>query len=189
MPKHVARRLLLIAAAAVVAVAVAARYYFLDPSYYRYGNYRGDAPKIGDRTAWLPRMSQGLDLLVRSAIRGHEGMPARGGMADLTDSEVRAAVIHMFGQGAAPTPGSAAPAARPDPHFYKAIEGAEIYLGVVSAETLRAQHPGSDAESSMHRGIPSGKGYYHVNVSLFDTDTKAQIMDAQVRARVARSMR
>lgn len=42
MPKHVARLLLLIAAAAVAAVA--ARYYFTDPSYYRYGPFRGDAP-------------------------------------------------------------------------------------------------------------------------------------------------
>lgn len=42
MPKHVARLLLLITAAAVAAVA--ARYYLLDPSYYRYGHFRGDAP-------------------------------------------------------------------------------------------------------------------------------------------------
>ena len=42
MPKHVARLLLVIAAAVVAAVA--ARYYLLDPSYYRYGQFRGDAP-------------------------------------------------------------------------------------------------------------------------------------------------
>lgn len=57
------------------------------------------APKIGDRAAWIPRGANGMDALVRSAINGHGGMPARGGMADLTDAEMRDAVIYMFNQG------------------------------------------------------------------------------------------
>jgi cytochrome c5 len=56
----------------------------------------GGAPKIGDRKAWTPRMKQGVDYLVRSAIRGHGGMPSRGGMADATDGEIRNAVVYMF---------------------------------------------------------------------------------------------
>jgi cytochrome c5 len=62
----------------------------------------GGAPKIGDRAAWAPRIKDGLDNTVRSAIRGHGGMPARGGMADLTDSELRSAIVYMFSKGAAP---------------------------------------------------------------------------------------
>jgi cytochrome c5 len=62
----------------------------------------GGAPKIGDKAAWAPRMSQGLDATVRSAINGHGGMPARGGMPDLTDAELRSAITYMFNQGAAP---------------------------------------------------------------------------------------
>lgn len=58
----------------------------------------GGAPRIGDRAAWIPRGTHGMDALVRSAINGHGGMPARGGMADLTDGEVREAVIYMFNQ-------------------------------------------------------------------------------------------
>ena len=58
----------------------------------------GGAPKIGDRAAWIPRGTHGIDALVRSAINGHGGMPARGGMADLTDDEIRGAVIYMFNQ-------------------------------------------------------------------------------------------
>ena len=54
------------------------------------------APKIGDRDAWIPRMKEGLDNTVRSAMKGHGGMPARGGMADLSDSELRSAVIYLF---------------------------------------------------------------------------------------------
>lgn len=59
----------------------------------------GGAPKIGDRSAWIPRLKPGLDVVVRSAINGHGGMPARGGMADLTDAELRSAIIYMFNKG------------------------------------------------------------------------------------------
>ena len=62
----------------------------------------GGAPKIGDRAAWAPRIKDGLDNTVRSAIRGHGGMPARGGMADLTDAELRGAIVYMFNKGAVP---------------------------------------------------------------------------------------
>jgi cytochrome c5 len=61
----------------------------------------GGAPRIGDRAAWTPRLKDGLDNLVRSAIRGHGGMPARGGMADATDAEIRKAISYMFNPGGA----------------------------------------------------------------------------------------
>ncbi len=63
----------------------------------------GGAPKIGDRAAWIPRVKQGIDVVVRSAINGHGGMPARGGLANLTDTEIRNAVIYMFNKGTVPT--------------------------------------------------------------------------------------
>jgi len=53
------------------------------------------APRIGDRKAWIDRAHLGIDRLVDSAIRGHGAMPARGGMAMLTDPEIRAAVNYM----------------------------------------------------------------------------------------------
>jgi cytochrome c5 len=56
----------------------------------------GGAPKIGDRAAWIQRLKPGLDVVVRSAINGHGGMPARGGMANLTDAELRSAIVYMF---------------------------------------------------------------------------------------------
>lgn len=56
----------------------------------------GGAPRIGDRAAWTPRLAHGLDALVRSAINGHGGMPARGGMANLTDAELRGAIVAMY---------------------------------------------------------------------------------------------
>jgi cytochrome c5 len=143
----------------------------------------GGAPKIGDRAAWTPRLRQGLDVAVRSAIRGHGGMPARGGLADLTDAEVRSAVIYMFNPVSAaakgPAPAPAVPAAN-----RRAVGGVEVYLGIVSADSLRAQHPKGDAEATMHGGIPRGKDYYHVNLTLIDSATKAEIADAQVEVTV-----
>jgi len=57
---------------------------------------KGGAPKIGDRDAWSKRLSQGVDHAVHSAVKGHGGMPPRGDRADLTDGEVRAAILYMF---------------------------------------------------------------------------------------------
>lgn len=62
----------------------------------------GGAPRIGDRDAWIPRVKQGFEVVVRSAIKGHGGMPPRGGMADLSDAEMRSAIVYMFNQGTAP---------------------------------------------------------------------------------------
>jgi cytochrome c5 len=64
-----------------------------------HGTGVGGAPKIGDRTAWTPRVKQGLDVVVRSASHGHGAMPPRGGMADLTDAEIRGAIVYMFNAG------------------------------------------------------------------------------------------
>ena len=60
------------------------------------------APKIGDADAWIPRLKDGLDPVVRSAINGHGGMQARGGMANLTDNEMRNAITYMFNKGRVP---------------------------------------------------------------------------------------
>lgn len=57
---------------------------------------KGGAPRIGDRAAWIPRLSHGFEATVRSAINGHGGMPARGGLPDLTDYEIRSAIVYMF---------------------------------------------------------------------------------------------
>ena len=63
-----------------------------------HGEGKNGAPKIGDKAAWIDRARLGFDGVVRSAIQGHGGMPARGGMANLTDAEMKAAVSYMFQQ-------------------------------------------------------------------------------------------
>ena len=138
------------------------------------------APKIGDRDAWIPRMKQGLNNLVRAAIRGHGGMPARGGRADLTDAEFRAAILYMFNPAAVAAARDAAES-RPAPAGpnFKTVGGLEMNLGIASAESLLA-YPKDSVERSMHGGVPSGTGYYHVNLSLADAKTHAPVNGASI---------
>lgn len=61
------------------------------------------APKIGDADAWRPRLAKGINALVSSAINGHNKMPSRGGFANLSDADLRAAVSAMASKSAAST--------------------------------------------------------------------------------------
>jgi cytochrome c5 len=56
------------------------------------------APKIGDVTAWSPRLAQGMDTLYASALRGKGAMPAKGGNPSLADDDVRSAVNFLSAQ-------------------------------------------------------------------------------------------
>ena len=73
-----------------------------------HGSGLAGAPKMGDAGAWAPRIQGGMDTLYASALKGKNAMPAKGGNAALTDTDVRAAVDHMVAQA-----GVAAPATRP----------------------------------------------------------------------------
>jgi len=59
----------------------------------------GGAPKVGDRAAWTPRVAKGLATVTQAALKGHGGMPARGGMAELSDAEIKRAIETMFNSG------------------------------------------------------------------------------------------
>jgi cytochrome c5 len=58
------------------------------------------APKDGDKATWSARAAAagGLDGLTASAIQGKNAMPPRGGGADLSDDEIKAAVGAMLKQ-------------------------------------------------------------------------------------------
>ena len=73
----------------------------------------GGAPKVGDRAAWTARVKQGFASVTQSALKGHGGMPARGGMAELSDVEIKRAVEYMFNSGTGSP--AAAPAAAATP--------------------------------------------------------------------------
>jgi cytochrome c5 len=143
------------------------------------------APKIGDRAAWVPRLKKGLEPLVASAIHGHGAMPARGGMPDLSDDQIRGAIIAMFSAGIAPAPPVAAATPPGKDPFHRTVGGANVYLGIVSADALRAAKSEGRDIGAMQAGIPEGTGWYHVNISLADVSTKVPITDAEVTAKVA----
>jgi cytochrome c5 len=79
------------------------------------------APKIGDKAAWAPRIKEGLDGLVKTALAGKGAMPPKGGSPDLSDFEITRAIVYMtsqsggsFKEPAAPADkAAAAPAATP----------------------------------------------------------------------------
>lgn len=54
-----------------------------------------NAPKLGDKAAWAPRLGLGVDGLTASAIKGKNAMPPRGGAAGASDAEIKAAVQYM----------------------------------------------------------------------------------------------
>jgi cytochrome c5 len=72
------------------------------------------APKIGDKSAWKPRIAEGYDTLIKHALEGIRSMPARGGNPDLSDAEIAGAVAYMADQAGAKfvAPSAAKPAAK-----------------------------------------------------------------------------
>jgi len=67
-----------------------------------HGTGAAGAPKTGDKPAWKDRIAAGNDILYKHAIEGYKGkagfMPAKGGRADLSDADVKAAVDYMVAQ-------------------------------------------------------------------------------------------
>jgi len=54
------------------------------------------APRSDDFQAWGPRIAKGIDGLTESAVNGHNKMPSRGGLASVSDAEVRSAIEYMI---------------------------------------------------------------------------------------------
>lgn len=55
-----------------------------------------NAPKLGDKTAWAPRVATGKEALVASVVKGKGAMPPKAGAAGLKDDEIAAAVDYML---------------------------------------------------------------------------------------------
>ena len=60
-----------------------------------------NAPKLGDKAAWAPRIKLGKDALYKAGLQGKPGtaMVAKGGFANLSDAEVTAVVDLMIAKG------------------------------------------------------------------------------------------
>lgn len=90
-----------------------------------------NAPKIGDKAQWQPRIAQGYETLVKHALDGIRSMPARGGNPALTDGEIANAVAHMANASGANFTAPASKKAAPEA---KAVEQAAAIPVAKSAE-------------------------------------------------------
>ena len=68
------------------------------------------SPKFGDAAAWGPRIKQGYEALLNSALKGKNAMGAQGG-GEYSDLEVGRAVVYMANKGGAKFDEPKAPAA------------------------------------------------------------------------------
>ena len=59
-----------------------------------------NAPKLGDKAGWAPRIKQGKPALYKHGLEGFKMMPAKGGNAGLKDNEVEAAIDYMIAKSA-----------------------------------------------------------------------------------------
>ncbi len=55
-----------------------------------------NAPKLGDKAAWAPRLAGGVDGLTNSVIAGKGVMPPKGGAATATDAQIKEVVAYML---------------------------------------------------------------------------------------------
>ena len=53
-----------------------------------------NAPKLGDKAAWAPRLKQGLNGLLAAVVKGKGAMPPRAGTS-FTDEELASAIVLM----------------------------------------------------------------------------------------------
>ena len=56
------------------------------------------APKSGDKAAWAPRIKEGIPHLTASVVKGKGAMPPKGGAANASEAEIKAAVEYMVAQ-------------------------------------------------------------------------------------------
>lgn len=68
------------------------------------------APKFGDAAAWGPRIGQGFEKLLHSALQGKGAMAPQGG-GEFSDYEIGRAVVYMANAGGAKFEEPKAPAA------------------------------------------------------------------------------
>jgi cytochrome c5 len=103
------------------------------------------APKFGNSADWAPRIEQGYDTLVHTALTGKGAMPARGGTSpdDYSDYEIARAVVYMADHAGAnfpepPAPASGAAATQNAASAPSAAQSASASTGSVNDQAAAA---------------------------------------------------
>ncbi len=55
-----------------------------------------NAPKLGDKAGWGPRLAKGVDQIYENAINGMGAMPPKGGRLDFSDEDIKRTVDYML---------------------------------------------------------------------------------------------
>ncbi|HDR8944078.1 c-type cytochrome [Burkholderia vietnamiensis] len=102
-----------------------------------HGTGAAGAPKFGNKDDWAPRIAQGYDTLLKTALSGKGAMPPRGGTNpdDVSDYEIARAIVYMTNNAGANFAEPAAPAANATP----AAGGASGAAGALGADASNAQ--------------------------------------------------
>jgi cytochrome c5 len=117
-----------------------------------------NAPKLGDKAQWAPRIEQGLNTLVSSVVKGKGAMPPKAGDPSLTDEEIARAVVLMANEAGASFKAPAAPKPRP-----AAATPAQAAATPPQAAATPPQAPAQPAQASAPPAKPAaaeGKAVY-----------------------------
>ncbi len=116
------------------------------------------APKLGDAAAWGPRIKQGYELLLASALKGKGVMAAQGG-GDFGDVEIGRAVVHMANAAGAkfdePKAVAATAAAASAPPTESAPPAADAAAKIAAANQAVATPAPSAAPATQGDSIPA----------------------------------
>lgn len=103
------------------------------------------APKLEDNAAWAPRIAQGYETLVKHAIEGLRMMPARGGNAALSDTEVANAVVYMANASGADFAAPAAAAGEEQAEQAEVVAADTEAAATDASESAAAEAPAATA--------------------------------------------
>ncbi|KVX24499.1 cytochrome C [Burkholderia ubonensis] len=117
-----------------------------------HGTGAAGAPKFGSKDDWAPRISQGFDTLLKTALAGKGAMPPRGGTSpdDYSDYEIARAIVYMANNDGANFPEPAAPAANATAAADAAIAAAQAAIAAIpkAGEKPAAAPTSADAASA-----------------------------------------
>jgi len=57
-----------------------------------------NAPKLGDKEAWAPRIESGNEAMMATIMSGKGAMPPKGACGDCSDEDLQAALDYMLTQ-------------------------------------------------------------------------------------------